>query len=338
MTQNRDIQRLAKNGNTKHSSHKKSTQSNQIIHWFLTWNNYPENAREILETCFNKYCSKYAFQTEIGEEGTKHIQGNITCFKRMRFSEFKLPNTIHWEPTRNIDAAYDYVNKEHTHDGGFRVTKGLPKPIKLIDPDDFKAWHKELLYHILLHEPDKRTVMWYYSEKGGTGKTDFTRYLVAKHNAACCKRGQASDILNMIYNTDMDTCNIVIWDVPRDHMKISYEAIEIIKDGMINNTKYETGMKLFNPPHIVIFSNEPPMEYKLSKDRWCIINLDECNDNYYPIANVMDHFAPPSLKGGDGTKGGSPEGSPSRGESLKAYEPSDVDWQLYEEFLQESYF
>jgi hypothetical protein len=52
--------------------------------------------------------------------------------------------------------------------------------------------------------------------------------------------------------------------------KVSYSSIECIKNGMITNTKYETGFKVFNPPHVVVFSNFPPDEEKLSADRWNI--------------------------------------------------------------------
>lgn len=68
---------------------------------------------------------------------------------------------------------------------------------------------------------------------------------------------------------------IVIWDLPRNNgNKISYDAIESVKNGMICNTKFETGTKIFDPPHIIIFSNEQPEEENLSKDRWNIINID----------------------------------------------------------------
>lgn len=81
--------------------------------------------------------------------------------------------------------------------------------------------------------------------------------------------------MNLIFNADMDKCNCIMFDIPRANRgSISYASLESIKNGLICNTKYETGSKVFNPPHIIIFANFPPDKAdKLSKDRWKITNL-----------------------------------------------------------------
>jgi len=50
---------------------------------------------------------------------------------------------------------------------------------------------------------------------------------------------------------------------------------------MITNTKFETGVKVFNPPHIVVLSNEYPDTEKVSLDRWCIKEIN--NENFTTI-------------------------------------------------------
>ena len=97
-----------------------------------------------------------------------------------------------------------------------------------------------------------------------------------KHDALFCDGGKKADIINLVFNNDMDTCNTIIWDIPRvNRNAVSYAAIEAIKNGLVCNTKYETGVKVFNPPHIIIFANFPPDldEDNLSKDRWMITEL-----------------------------------------------------------------
>lgn len=73
----------------------------------------------------------------------------------------------------------------------------------------------------------------------------------------------------------MNVCNCIIFDIPRNHGgNISYDTLECIKNGMVCNTKYETGVKLFNPPHVIVFANELPSDTeKLSADRWIIKEL-----------------------------------------------------------------
>lgn len=67
---------------------------------------------------------------------------------------------------------------------------------------------------------------------------------------------------------------IIILDVPRANgNNISYKSLEEIKNGIICNTKYETGSKLINPPHIVVFSNSEPDIDQFSNDRWEIFQI-----------------------------------------------------------------
>ena len=73
----------------------------------------------------------------------------------------------------------------------------------------------------------------------------------------------------------MSNTKIVVIDLPRNNgNKVSYDAIESIKNGLICNTKFETGSKGFAPPHIVVFANALPEIEKLSADRWNIVCID----------------------------------------------------------------
>lgn len=76
----------------------------------------------------------------------------------------------------------------------------------------------------------------------------------------------------MDWRVDVNTLMI---DLPRHaEGKMSYGAIEDIKNGYITNFKYETGSKTFNPPHVVIFSNHEPYDTSsFSIDRWKIYNI-----------------------------------------------------------------
>ena len=103
-----------------------------------------------------------------------------------------------------------------------------------------------------------------------------TKHLVVNCGAVFCSKGRESDIVNIVFNTDMNKCKLVVFDLPRNNKNlISYAAIESIKNGMIFNAKYETGFKAFDPPNIIVFANAPPVEGSMSIDRWEIVCLDE---------------------------------------------------------------
>ena len=149
-----------------------------------------------------------------------------------------------------------------------KVYVGQDLPIK----DQLYSWQKDILDVIKL-PAHPRTVHWYWEDIGGAGKTDFAKYLGYHHNALLCQKGKYSDIMNAAYNhEDLD---IFIIDVPRNSMnKVSYNAIESIKGGIIVNTKYETGQKFIEKPHVFIFANCAPDETQLSADRWNIVRIE----------------------------------------------------------------
>lgn len=85
--------------------------------------------------------------------------------------------------------------------------------------------------------------------------------------------GKSADIEFQI----KEPVRLVILDIPRcvkdEH--IPWRAIESIKDGKINATKYEGHRLRMLPPHVLIFSNALPDTNNLSADRWRILEIKE---------------------------------------------------------------
>lgn len=259
-------------GNTNSPS---SPPKNQLLHWFFTFNNYKSEDIEILETFFNTFCHKYCFQREIGKEGTSHLQGIISLHKRARWSEFGLPKTIHWEKPRNITECYIYCSKVETRvPGTTPIVKNFTYAMPLSIITSLKPWMTDIL-DIVRFTACNRKVHWRWESCGGVGKSSFAKYLCHYYNAIYIDEGKKADIINLIYKLKViNETSIIVIDIPRDNKNnVSYKAVEQIKNGMICNTKYETGMRLFNSPHIFIFSNYPPDKDKLSEDRWDIIEI-----------------------------------------------------------------
>ena len=184
----------------------------------------------------------------------------------LRLTELKLPMNPHLEPCKGDEAS----NTRYCSKDGDYFKYGFPKPIKIIEP---RRWQQRIL-DITLEEPDDRTIHWYWDKIGKIGKSVFCKYMIVAQNAAFCSSGKYADLINIIYNTDMDKCNVIIFDIPRvQKNKISYEALESIKNGLVCNTKFETGYKAFNSPHVMVFANYPPKKETMSEDRWKITEL-----------------------------------------------------------------
>jgi hypothetical protein len=121
-----------------------------------------------------------------------------------------------------------------------------------------------------------RRVFWFWEKNGCWGKSIVCKYMI-DNMGAFVVQGKNNDILHGItmYIEKFGQCpRVVIFDIPRvNDNHVSYQAIESLKNGFFFSGKYESGMVRFNSPHVIVFSNEEPEEYNLSKDRWVIEQL-----------------------------------------------------------------
>jgi len=258
-------------GNTETPPTSKKQSIRKTFYAFTLFN-YDENEIEAqLNRQLVKLSKKYIYGRELcPDTQRKHLQGFIHLKKPMRITELKLPGNPHLEACiGSREQNETYCAKDNDV-----VRYGYPRPLIVIT--DLRPWQQQIVDDIVLQPiPDPRKVYWYWETVGKVGKSDFAKYLVLKHNALFCDGGKKSDLVNLVFNNDMDRCNLIVWDLPRCNLgAISYAALESIKNGLVCNTKYETGTKVFNPPHIIVFANEPPSEpEKLSKDRWVITEI-----------------------------------------------------------------
>ena len=86
--------------------------------------------------------------------------------------------------------------------------------------------------------------------------------------------GKANDIAFQLIKNKWDP-DVCIFNFPRTSEGAVYNAIEQLKDGLVFSSKYEGGVKMFNPPHVIIFANWLPDVKTLSEDRWNIVNIGE---------------------------------------------------------------
>jgi hypothetical protein len=99
---------------------------------------------------------------------------------------------------------------------------------------------------------DGRTITWVYDPIGNNGKSWLCNYLV-RNKGAIVLDGKSTD---MYYGYNEQ--KVVCMDIARgqsENMAHLHVAAEKIGSGTIFNSKYESGMKVFDPPHIVIFAN-----------------------------------------------------------------------------------
>jgi len=272
-------------GNTK------QPRLSQRKRWCFTWNNYPAQMVDAqIQTRLLPLCNRLVYQSEVGANGTPHIQGACELKTKMRYSEFNLPNTIHWESMRNDGAAFDYCLKADTHDGLHRFEYDSTNRLREVmarhmeGVTELRPWQTwvEALHNTI---PDKRTIHWLWEPTGNCGKTWFAKYMCLKYPLTCISTcsARSADIVTIAHE-DYTT---YLFDFPRCNGDFTpYQALECLKNGMVSDGKLKKKMelKLFHCPHIICFANQPPDTSKLSADRWCIKKIDEVlwdDDEYH---------------------------------------------------------
>lgn len=138
-----------------------------------------------------------------------------------------------------------------------------------------RPWQRKVLDR-LLEEPDNRTILWVFETRGNVGKSRLAHHLCCEHQAIEL-HGKVAD---MAYG--YNDAPIVIFDLARtqeDCYKHVYAFAEKLKNGRFFNSKYESGMRLFKPPHVVFFAN-----FAAPRDAWSADRLNEidlsCPDHH----------------------------------------------------------
>ena len=273
-------------GNTKISTvapNSGKKRSNQYIHWDMTWYGYKFGDMETLRSVMEPLCHVFVFQEEIGKKsGKEHLQCCFSLKKRARFQEFGLSDKTSWRKVKRLTECREYCSKLDT-----RKPNTIPHTFnytvpseRLIDPYYIypnMVWQQDVIKN--LSEPaNMRNIYWYWSEKGNNGKSTVSNHLIDKMRGRLIGGTCPSDIYYHLacINKTLKNNDILIYDLSREQSnKLSYTALEKIKDRNLFSTKYES--KDFKVPvlHIVVFANNPPIYEKLTGDRLIIKRIEE---------------------------------------------------------------
>lgn len=252
--------------------------------WFFTYDNADigmvAHIRETLDT----ECKDYVFQMEKSASGMIHFQG-VCRYDNPRDNWPDLD--CHWERCRNWRSAVKYCTKVDTRiDGPWTNMVGLKFRKTIVDPlygKELYFWQKKAR-DILTNTPDSRKIYWLWDSVGNTGKSAFCKHIRMNFDSQILN-GTAKDcycaLANRLEDTDIE---IILFDLARSQQnRISYTAIESIKNGMFFSGKYESRDIIMNTPHIMVFANFPPDLMMLSQDRWEVWNISQMVGRPHPL-------------------------------------------------------
>lgn len=254
-----------------------------LASWDFTLS-YKEQDHEELINSLRASCKKWVFQLEKGESGYEHYQGRLSLIKKktqsslINFFKSNYPcfQGIHFSAsTRGVHVTnnFSYVMKDDTRiKGPWKDTdevKVLTTQMKLFNSWGCLPWQDTL--KLEAQQFDLRTIDLIYDQDGNNGKSLFSEHMEYEGLAEEVPPFRLmDDIFQWVAGRPIKPC--YIFDMPRgmkkDKLADFYAGIEVIKNGVAYDKRYNPTKKRFSRPRVFVFTNMLPQFSLMSKDRW----------------------------------------------------------------------
>lgn len=187
------------------------------------------------------------------------VRNDLNEARALIFTKKTWSEVINDEDLTEFVAKYPkWVKEVYTH-----------APIPLME-GILRPWQQRLL-DIVTGDAHPRRIYWFYDAVGNKGKSWMATYLARNYGALVLSNGKSADIAHVY-----DKHPIVVWDLSRCQIEnVNYGPMEDIKNGRIFSPKYDSCVKLFPIPHVVVFANFLCPDGKFSEDRLRVVNLGE---------------------------------------------------------------
>lgn len=281
---------------------------NKYSKWVMTvgeikTNRLPE--RKELVILLKKISSRWCFQEE--KATSRHYQccfettirqRKQTILNLIKKSSINENNSEHFidmftlEPMRGSwEQAVAYCSKEESRIGEVYSSehKYSGKDIKILDNINTRfPWQQDLIEKLLnqdetsFKDPDDRTIYWICDTEGCSGKSKLVKWFASNFNDICkVSFGSSSQMRTALINIGPKLCYFI--DMPRtlgtdEDVDSVLSTLEELKNGFLVSVMFGKYQSLiFDPPHIVVFSNQRCPFAKMSKDRWSSLIIQDKN-------------------------------------------------------------
>jgi len=233
---------------------------------------------------------KWVFQKEVYQSGDEHWQVRGWLIHKTTASRLHhqvLPSFKgHWSLTStNVHLgpkAFNYVMKEDTRvDGPWKDSDIIPDrpPMtwQLEQFMEYELWPYQKYIFDNTQIDDMRSINILHDPRGHCGKSIFCEYLEYQGVAfECPPHRTMDDLMEFLHGFPTQKCYII--DMPRsmkkDKLGDFYAGIEVLKNGLLWDKRYQGKKKRFGRPNIYVFCNVLPDLSMLSSGRWNVFDID----------------------------------------------------------------
>lgn len=125
-------------------------------------------------------------------------------------------------------------------------------------------WQRDLVEMVSMPAPGRK-ILWYWSEKGGMGKSAIAAWMWVNLGAALFTNAKSADLARAWKKERIILIDLTF--ASEDHT--NYAALEAFKNGVVFSPKFDSATKARTRPWVVVFANRPPAvgEQTLKSDR-----------------------------------------------------------------------
>jgi len=211
-----------------------------------------------------EYCKKEGDFTTFGSEPVQ------TPGQRNDLESFKEAVKSGTTNLKDLRELHSEVMAKYPRFAALYIRDLIPAMVRPVYP--LRTWQADLNRTLNL-SPSERTIIFIVDRVGNKGKSWFFHYYCGNHDdAQVIIPGKKADMAYMLEETH----RVYLFDCPRSKQGdfIQYDFLEEVKNGYVFSSKYESRIKEFKQPHVVVAMNEEPDMNKLSNDRYEIVELN----------------------------------------------------------------
>lgn len=210
------------------------------------------------------YCSKGKDFEQFGDRPKSHGEGGRDAARK----QYELALAAAKEGRPDDIPAVLYLRHFSAFETLLSRSAFLEKPVR---PEITLRQWQHSLYDTLRSDPSPRKILMGVDPDGGVGKSTFSRWLCNELDVQLLAPAKGADLAFAIKPS-----RVYIIDVPRAAVEyVPWAMIEQIKNGCVFSSKYQSGMKCFAIPHVVLFLNDHPPAGVFSADRISLFDFAE---------------------------------------------------------------
>jgi len=243
-----------------------------------------QNPKILLITAFKALAKKWVFQEEQGSSGTgyRHYQCRLNLQAKLRATTLYTKLTslgitgVHISPTSNAGKlGFTYVMKSDTRIAGPYKDSDIPVPTHLNVVEEHKMSWEEQVEQLTF---DMRSIHFICDTEGLQGKSTWSLYRHIRHKAIYITAwDEPIQVFQAVYSSVQASPAFsrheIIIDLPRSRLPQPklyqlWTILEGIKNGYIQEYRYQHRKAYLGPTRLIVFSNyrlEPGQH--LTRDR-----------------------------------------------------------------------